>query len=88
MNYSAGAVIGTLVGFVLVLSAIAISLWAIVDAIRTPRDAFSAAGSSKAFWVTLLLVFAVLAFFVTAVLGAVYLLRIRPRVRAMINGAH
>jgi Ca2+/Na+ antiporter len=70
MRYSAGAVIETLVGFVIVIAAIVISIWAIVDAIRTPRDAFSAAGSSKALWLTLLLVFTVLAFFVTAVLGA------------------
>ncbi len=81
MSYPVGAVIGTLVGFVLVVSAIVVSIWAIVDAIRTPKEAFSAAGSSKALWLTLLLVFAVLAFFVTAVLGVVYLLRIRPRVR-------
>ena len=87
MNYSAVAVIETLVGFVFVISAIVISIWAIVDAIRTPREKFSAAGSSKALWVTLLLVFAVLAFFVTAVLGAVYLFRIRPRMRAMIVGS-
>jgi hypothetical protein len=60
-----------------------IAIWAIVDAIRRPREAFSAAGSSKTFWVTLLLVTAVLAFYVTAVLGAVYLIRVRPRVWAM-----
>jgi uncharacterized membrane protein len=87
MRYSAGAVIETLVGFVIVIAAIVISIWAIVDAIRTPRDAFSAAGSSKALWLTLLLVFTVLAFFVTAVLGAVYLFRIRPRVRASMERA-
>jgi hypothetical protein len=36
-------------------------------------------------WVSLLIVFAVLAFFVSAILGLVYLVRIRPRVRAMMG---
>jgi hypothetical protein len=75
--------IWTLVGLLFLLGVIAIAVWAIVDAVRRPREAFSSAGSSKALWVTLLLVFAVLAFFVSSVLGAVYLWWIRPRVAAM-----
>jgi hypothetical protein len=85
MTYSAGAAIGIIVGFVLSIAAIVIAVWAIVDVIRTPREAFSAAGSSKPFWLILLLVFAVLAFYVTAVLGLVYFFSARPRVRAMIE---
>ena len=87
MSYPVVAVIWTIVGFAVLIAAIVIGIWAIVDAIRRPREAFSAAGSSKAFWVTLLLVFEVLAFFVTAILGAVYLFRVRPRVRAMMETA-
>jgi hypothetical protein len=82
MSYSAGTTIEIFFGFAIVVAAIVISIWAIVDAVRTPKQAFSAAGSSKTLWLTLLIVFAVLAFYVTAVLGAVYLFRIRPRVRA------
>jgi hypothetical protein len=87
VSYSAGAAIWTVVGFVLVLGVIVFSIWIIVDVLRTPREAFSAAGSSKTLWVTLLLVFAVLAFFVTALLGAVYCLSVRRRVRAMMEPA-
>jgi hypothetical protein len=72
-----------LVFFVTVVAAAVISVWAIVDVIRTPGTAFSAARSSKALWLTLLLVFAILAFFVTAVLAVVYFVKVRPRVRAM-----
>lgn len=77
----------TLLSFVVVVAAIAIPIWAIVDAIRTPSSAFARAGSSKAMWLILLIVFAVLAFFVAAVIGVVYLARIRPRVRAMMEPA-
>jgi hypothetical protein len=86
-SYPVVAFLRTLLLFLVFVAAIVIGVWAIVDAIRTPREAFSAAGSSKALWLTLLLVFAVLAFFVTAVLGVVYFLRIRPRVRAMMDTA-
>jgi Protein of unknown function (DUF2516) len=79
----ASGAIWTIVAFFLLLGAIAIAVWAIVDAVRRPRQAFSLAGSSKGLWVTLLVVFAVLAFFVSTALGVVYLVRIRPRVAAM-----
>jgi hypothetical protein len=87
MSYSAGAAIWTIVGFILVLGVIGFSIWIVVDVIRTSRDAFSAAGSSKTFWVALLLVFAVLAFFVTAALGVVYCLSVRREVRRMMETA-
>ena len=75
----------TLLVFVLLLGVLAFSVWVIVDVIRTPQAAFSAANSSKALWLTLLLVFAVLAFFVTAALGLGYVVGVRPRVRAMMQ---
>jgi predicted membrane protein len=74
--------IRTIVTFLVLIAALAIAVWATVDAVRRPREAFSLAGSSKLLWVTLLVMFDVLAFFVSAVLGAVYLVRIRPRVAA------
>jgi len=86
-SYPVATFLWTLVLFLILVAAIVIGVWAIVDAIRTPREAFSAAGSSKALWLTLFLVFAVLAFFVKAVLAIVYFLRIRPRVRAMMDTA-
>ena len=72
----------TLLSIGFFVAAIAIPIWAIVDAIRRPSSSFVRAGSSKAMWLSLLIVFGVLAFFVSTVLGAVYLLRIRPRVQA------
>jgi len=75
----------TLLTFVVLVSAIVVPIWAIVDAIRRPSSAFALAGSSKAMWLSLLIVFAVLAFFVAAGFGVVYLVRIRPRVRAMME---
>ena len=75
-------VIWTFVVFLFFLGTIAVAIWATVDAARRPREAFSLAGSSKGLWVTLLVVFDVLAFFVSTVLGVVYLVSIRPRVAA------
>lgn len=72
----------TLVAFGLFLSVIGFGLWVIVDVLRSPRAAFTAAGSSKGLWLTLLLVFAVLAFVVVPPLGLGYLVGVRPRVRA------
>lgn len=77
----------TLLFFAFFVAAITLAIWAIVDAIRRPSSAFKQAGSSKVMWLSLLIVFAVLAFYVSAVLGAVYLVRIRPRVRAMMETA-
>ena len=57
----------------------AISIWAIVDAAQRPADAFRAAGTNKALWISLI---AVLTFFcgVGTVVAIIYLASIRPRV--------
>jgi Protein of unknown function (DUF2516) len=72
------AIIGLvgLVGFV-------IPIWAIVDAASRPSGAFSAAGSSKAMWISLIVVFWLVTGIVGLILAAVYLASIRPRVRAI-----
>ena len=77
----------TLLFFVLILGVVVFGVWVIVDIVRTPKAAFSAANSSKALWLTLLLVFAVLAFVVVAPLGLGYVVGVRPRVRAMMKSA-
>jgi hypothetical protein len=69
------AIIG-LVGFV-------IPIWAIVDAASRPSGAFSAAGSSKAMWISLIVVFWLITGIVGLILSVVYLASIRPRVRAI-----
>jgi hypothetical protein len=69
------AIIG-LVGFV-------IPIWAIVDAGSRPSAAFSAAGSSKAMWISLIVVFWLITGIVGLILAVVYLASIRPRVRAI-----
>ena len=68
------AIIG-LVGF-------AIPIWAIVDAASRPSGAFSAAGSSKAMWISLIVIFWLITGVVGLILAVVYLASIRPRVRA------
>ena len=65
-----------------VFIAIVTPLWAIVDAISRPTAAFNEAGSSKALWLTLLIVTWILTILVGLVLSVVYLAAIRPRVRA------
>lgn len=64
------------------LVSLAVSIWAIVDAAQRPSGAFTAAGSSKAMWITLIVVFTVLTGFIGFILACVYLGSIRPRVRA------
>jgi Protein of unknown function (DUF2516)/Protein of unknown function (DUF2510) len=72
------------VGAFLLISAVGliITLWAIIDAAGRPSMAFTAAGTSKALWITLIAVL----FFFTGVIGfilaIVYLASIRPRVKA------
>jgi hypothetical protein len=64
------------------LAGLVVPLWAVIDAISRPTPAFAAAGSSKAIWLTLMLVFWFFTIFIGLVLAVVYLASIRPRVRA------
>jgi Protein of unknown function (DUF2516) len=75
------SVLWTLTFFVLIVGGVVCLVWAVVDAIRRPRGAFVAAGSSKALWVALLAAFGVLIPFVGMILAVVYLSAIRPKVK-------
>jgi len=62
---------------------LAVTIWALADAISRPTGAFAAAGSNKALWITLIIVFWLLTGIVGPILAVVYLASIRPRVRAI-----
>ena len=70
-----------LIVVIVVFVFLGVPIWAVVDAASRSSSAFSAAGSSKALWITLILVF--LFFFepVSIILAFVYLVSVRPRVR-------
>jgi len=82
-------VIGDIFGpdiFVVLIVAVAgllVPIWAIADAASRPSGAFVAAGSSKALWITLIVVFWLVTGVIGFVLACVYLASIRPRVRAI-----
>jgi len=82
-TYPISSLIWTFLLFTLFLSAVGAIIWAAVDAIRQPADAFRAAGSSKALWLVLVIVPSVLIPFVGVGLAVVYLTAIRPRVNSM-----
>jgi hypothetical protein len=62
---------------------IVVPIWAVVDAVSRPSAAFAAARSSKALWISLIVVSFFLTGFIGAILAVVYLATIRPRVRAI-----
>jgi hypothetical protein len=73
-------------GFVVLvigLMFLVLPIWAIVDAIVRPGAAFTAASSSKGFWIGVLLASWIITGIVGVVLAVVYLASIRPRVRAV-----
>ncbi len=71
-----------LVGLAVIgLGSLVSSLWAIIDAVSTPKATFVAAGTSKGRWIAMI---AVLYFFTVVVgmtLAIVYLTAVRPRLR-------
>lgn len=56
-------------------------IWAVVDAASQTSSSFRAAGSSKSFWITLIIVFMFFFAPIGIILALVYLLSVRPRVR-------
>jgi hypothetical protein len=66
---------------VFALAGLAVTLWAIIDAVSTPSSTFQAAGSSKAFWISVISVLYLLSIYPGIILGVVYLLTIRRRLR-------
>jgi membrane-bound ClpP family serine protease len=66
---------------VLALAGLAVTLWAIIDAASTPSSRFRAAGSSKAFWITVISVLYLLTVYPGIMLAIVYLSITRRRLR-------
>ncbi len=60
-----------------------VPLWAVIDAASRPSGAFAAAGSSKALWISLIVVFWLITGLIGLILACVYLASIRPRVKAI-----
>jgi hypothetical protein len=69
---------------IVVLVAVAVPLWAVVDAASRPASAFFGAGSNKTIWIVVIVVswFIGLGLF----LGGFYLLFTRPKVRRQMEG--
>ena len=68
---------------IVMVAGLLVPIWAIADAASRPTGAFVAAGSSKALWITLIVVFWLVTGIVGFVLAVVYLASIRPRVKAI-----
>ncbi|MBF6557750.1 MAG: DUF2516 family protein [Acidimicrobiales bacterium] len=58
-----------------------LALWALIDAAIRPEAAFKTAGQSKVLWIILPIVGIFLFAIVGGILGVVYLVGIRPKVR-------
>jgi hypothetical protein len=58
-------------------------VWAVIDAAMRPSAAFTAAGSSKPLWITLIVVSWFLTGLIGMILSVVYLFSIRRRVKAV-----
>lgn len=68
-----------LLGFVLFLAAVALWVWTLLDAARTPNEHWESAGQSKPLWLVVLVAAVPLG---VAVVGSLlYLLIPRPRLR-------
>ena len=77
-------IFGSALFFALIaLVGVVVTIWALADAISRPSGAFAAAGSNKAMWITLIIVFWLLTGIIGPILAVVYLANIRPRVRAI-----
>ena len=68
---------------IIVFVALVIPIWALIDSISRPSRTFTAAGSSKEMWIALIVVFWFFTGIVGVVLSIIYLVSIRPRVKAV-----
>jgi hypothetical protein len=66
---------------VIALAGLAVTLWAIIDAVSTPSSTFQASGSSKAFWISVITVLYLLTVYPGILLAIAYLSIIRRRLR-------
>lgn len=64
------------------LGAYGFGIWALVDTIRHRDDEFEAVGSNRGLWLVLLLVGLVVCQPVALVAGLIFVVKVRPRVRA------
>jgi hypothetical protein len=73
-----------LILLIVLLCAVVVPLWAVVDAVGRPAGAFYGAGSNKTTWIVVIAIawFFGLGFF----LGGFYLLFTRPKVRRQMEG--
>jgi hypothetical protein len=58
-----------------------VALWALIDASIRPEPAFRAVGQSKVLWIVLPIVGIFLFVVIGGILGVVYLVAIRPKVK-------
>ncbi len=72
-----------LIVVIVVVAGLLVPIWAIADAAARPSGAFVSAGSSKAMWIALIVVFWLVTGIVGFVLACVYPASIRPRVKAI-----
>lgn len=57
-------------------------VWALVDAVRRPKEAFVAAGRTKAIWIGVLVVALIAPPIIGVGIGIWYLVAVRPKVAA------
>jgi hypothetical protein len=77
---------GELVVVVLIVAAVAVPVWAIVDAAQRPDADFAAIGASKPTQIAVLAVSALLCAPLGLIAAAVYLVATRPHLRAVAAG--
>jgi hypothetical protein len=65
------------------IGCLSMTLWAIIDAATTPNELFVAAGSSKRRWIAGIAILYTATVIVGVILALGYLLRVRPRLRAI-----
>jgi len=75
--------VGSGVVILVLFVTIGVPLWAIIDAVSRPTGAFTAAGSSKGLWLALIILLTLFTGIVGVIVSGVYLVSIRPRVRAV-----
>ncbi|MGA2837118.1 MAG: DUF2516 family protein [Acidimicrobiales bacterium] len=68
--------------FLVLIVCAGLALWALVDVIRRPKEAFQAAGKSKTLWIVLLVGGFLFVGLIEGVVATIYLATVRPKVRA------
>jgi hypothetical protein len=62
-------------------------VWGLVDVVRRPKEAFSAAGRNRGVWIGLLLVSLIAPPLLGAGVGVWYLVSVRPKVAAAMSSS-